>query len=247
MQFAEQYCFSGDDPFMASTTVSYSHTRKGRTKQVPLPKQGKTFSIMQKHSSCTSQYVLTKCVRCLGWGWCHGDDLLNVCVPVFPVYFLSFPFLQPQQGYTVCTSWQQNWWWWGSQVPHGKANPQSLVGCPDGVASAGAPDWYLWAQAAVGSQGAPPCIHCSCVIWLHQLRFLLKPLRSEEAFTSTLGSSWAWELAAHLLPPAWLQRGSFVESQSAQCRDGQRGHRSMCHRNIWSPERPKALVLLMLP
>lgn len=155
----------------------------------------------------------------------------GVCVPVFPVYSPSFPFLQPQQGYTVCTSWQQNWWWWGPQVPHGKAKPQSLVGCPDGVASAEAPDWYLWSQAAVGSQGAPPCIHSSCVIWLHQLRFLLKPLRSEEAFTSTLASSWAWGLAPHLLPPAWLQRGSFVESQSAQCRDGQRGHRSICHRS----------------
>lgn len=110
-------------------------------------------------------------------------------MPVFPV----FSFLTASAGlHSLHLLAAELMVAWVSRVPHGKVEPQVyLMGCPDGVASAEAPDGHLRAQTAAESQGAPPCIHCSCVMRLHQLRFLLKPLRSEEAFTSTLASSWA--------------------------------------------------------
>lgn len=150
MQFAEQYCFSGDDPFMASTTVSYSHTRKGGTKQVSLPKQGKAFSIMEKHSSCISQCGLHKDVgtevsglKLMPWWWSS-----SVCASI-PCFFPSYSLSRATQSASLSSRIEGGM---GSQVAHGKAKPQvSLVGCPDGVASAEAPDWYLRAQTAVES------------------------------------------------------------------------------------------------
>lgn len=61
-----------------------------------------------------------------------------MCVPVFPVLSLLTASAGLHSLHLLAAELKMVW---ESQVPHEKAKPQvSVVGCPDGVASAEAPD-----------------------------------------------------------------------------------------------------------
>lgn len=188
-------------------------------------------------------YTSPKCVRSLGRGWCHDASSSCVCVPV------SFPFLQPQQGYTVCISWQQNWWCYGSHrflkarqnyrclrwdVQMGRLLLRLLtdtLGCGE--------HWkvreLLLASIAPASFGFTSWYFCWNLWGLRRPSLVHWPLVGLED----------WPYIFCLQPG--FKGAALLGRQSAQCCNAQRGHRSICHRNIWSPKRLKPLILLVLP
>lgn len=127
---------------MASTTVSYSHTREGRAKQVSLSKQGKRCQRCSLYLEIWPTWALVKRVRALDWDWCSADNLSHVCQ-----YPLAFPCLQPLQQYMVLFAYflavalTLTCW---SQVPHHREKIQvSLVGYPGVVTFVGT-CWGSW-------------------------------------------------------------------------------------------------------
>lgn len=151
--------------------LSAIHTPgKAEQSKFPFPNKVRhtTSCITMPPAPQNVSYMSQKCVRSLGWGWCHADDLIHVC-PSIPCLFpicspcratrLLLSYLLAATLMLACGSW----------VPrHNRKAKQQvyLVGCPDVVPSVGT-GWGPW----LAPQGTYSCCESRSSCW-HPLLLL---------------------------------------------------------------------------